>query len=93
MPHIEHGPAAWTRSPEPANSGPGPAIRTTSARRPRAHGTCAACGTSVPWTEVECAFCRLDKLPRTGAGTLVLHWLVFLVAMGLVFGLGYLLTP
>jgi len=92
LPPSDHG-RGLTRSPEPAQWPP--ALPSAPQRKKTAppDGTCAACGTSVPWTEVECAFCRLDKLPRTGAGTLVLHWLVFLVAMGLVFGLGYLLTP
>ena len=55
--------------------------------------SCACCGTSIPFDETECAFCRLEKLPRVGRKALLLHWLVFLVAMGIVFCGGYLLGP
>lgn len=84
----------------PSDQGRSPTALEEASDKPRGaprksappDATCASCGTSVPWNETECAFCLLEKLPKTGRRTLLLHWLVFLVAMGIVLGGGALLA-
>ena len=63
--------------------------------RPRQHpadAVCTTCGTSVPWTDTECAFCARQKASETGPGSTWVHWVVLVTTMSALFGGAYLLT-
>jgi len=86
-PSPAHKPARPLPDPAPADA---PSHRT---KAPRPDATCPGCGTSIPAEDQLCAFCYLQDAPPTvSRRDLLVHWLVFLAAMGLVFGGGYLLA-
>ena len=90
------------RQPRPARSGPvqmpvepaapAPARRARPERPPH---PCDTCGTEITGRETTCAGCARAALAATGpgAGTTLLHWIVFLAMMTAIFGAGYLLAP
>ncbi len=90
-----------TGAPIPRGDGPAPAPAAgpgAPANRPeappfRADGLCPACGTSVPWGEARCAFCRRQGVSPSGRRRMALHWVLVLAAMVALFGGSALFLP
>ncbi|MBV0912516.1 hypothetical protein [Anianabacter salinae] len=75
------------------NYTPPPNPRSAQQDNAQAESICSGCRTSIPAAEQECATCRARTAATTNSATeLLLHWAVFLLVMGVVFGGGYLLA-
>jgi hypothetical protein len=72
-----------------------PAAPPARARRaPLPDTACAVCGTSIPGGTTHCAPCeRAAAGPDATLGTTALHWLGLVGLLGVVIGVGWLLSP
>lgn len=79
-----HLPSRDQRGPEPS----GPHRATLRPAR-----QCAKCGAEIPPQATICAICERSQNHRPAEGRRVfLDWLLFLVMMSAIFGLGYMLA-
>src|SRR6056297_2207646 len=86
-------PSLLDRSGLAAGSVTAPIPPASAARAQQADGTCASCGTTVPYNEPECAFClHARAAPANSYRQVLLHWAVFVAVMGLIFGAGWIAT-
>ncbi|NKX45482.1 hypothetical protein [Roseicyclus persicicus] len=99
-PRAADGPApAGAPWPQPVpfltgDLAPPPPKLERAAGTAREGGACITCGGEAPAGEAECGFCVQARAAQaTPTRTLLLHWLVFLAAMAVVFGAGWILTP
>jgi predicted nucleic acid-binding Zn ribbon protein len=78
--------------PQPIEIAPPPKAAPPHLRQ-RPDGICPECGTTIPARERICAACE-RKTSATGVNRqLLLHWLVFALMMGAIFGAGWLIAP
>ena len=77
--------------PPTAIEPPAPATRKR-VKAPLPDRLCEHCGTTIPGTEKVCTPCALERATPVNHH-MALNWLVFLVAMGLVFGVGLYFAP
>jgi hypothetical protein len=63
-------------------------------RQPPPDGVCAGCGTAIPARAARCAICeRAQAGQGNSLWSTALHWLVFVLVMSAIMGIGWLITP
>lgn len=71
-----------------------PGTSASIERRPKLGAACQDCGTAIPCSDRLCQPCARARqgVPPPPWQTAV-HWLVFIAAMGIVFGVGAIFMP